>query len=340
MEIKDFQKISKIINNYATKVGLWNSLNQFRNTITQYNQQQQSNPSNAIQLYNNLEQQRQLLINQFIQLEQELKDLKEYKSLKNFKLDELFGDKAIEILNRLKFEIQNSPNVIIPEVTELVNKVTQFQQLFNSMTNVFGNDYEIDIEEEVDNEFVLYFENGANIETLKELSKASQDWQIVVNCLSRLVRDNESETKIISVERGSIILTVSAISAIIYALSNASNKILDVILKVYEVKKKALELKQLKLSAIDDAISILEKQAKLNVISEANTIANELLDEYQWNNAEELFNETKIAVNQAIRKIIRFTNAGGKIETKILNPTEEEEISIKQLKEKTKLFIK
>ncbi len=340
MEIKDFLRIAKIINDFAQKVGLWNSYIQLRNSLTQYNQQFQANPNNQSQLRNNFEQNRQLLLGQLKQLQDELKNLKEIKNIKKLNLDEIFGEKAINSLNTLQFDLQNNPNIIIPKINELITKATQCQQLFNSMNNVFGIDFNIEIEQELNNEFILHFENGANIETLKELSKASQDWQVVVNCMSRLVRDNESEAKIVSVDRGSIILTVTAISAIIYALSNSSNKILDVILKVYEVKKKALELKQLKLSTINDAINILEKQAKLNVVSEANTITDELLEEYKWTNADELFNETKTAVNKAIRRMIRFTNAGGKIETKLINPTAEESESIKQLKEKTKLFIK
>ena len=338
MEVSDLQKIAKLINDFGMKVGLWNSFSQLKNSITQYTQTIQSNPSSVAQYnYSNIESQNLLLIGQLNQLNAELESLREVKIFHKLKLNEIFGIEVIDFLSSINIKNPLYINDIIRKLTEITNKAIQFQNLFNSLNNVLTT--EIIDEIDVYNKFILYFENGANIETLKELSKASNDWQIVVNCLSRLVRDNENETKIISVERGSVILTVTAISAIIYALANASNKILDVILKVYEVKKSALQLKQLKLTTIDDAISLLEKQAKLNVVSEASTIANELLQEFNWSDSEELFNETKIAVNQAIRKIIRFTNAGGKIETHMISPTENEKNLTKQLKLKTKKFI-
>ena len=111
-------------------------------------------------------------------------------------------------------------------------------------------------------------------------------------------------------------MTITATTGIILVLTKAYNSVLDVVLKTYEVKKKALELKSLKLSNLDKAIEILEKQSELNVKLESDRIAKELLAEY-----EDTDKETQNALFLSIRRLVRFINKGGKLEPKLLNET-------------------
>ena len=137
-----------------------------------------------------------------------------------------------------------------------------------------------------------------------------------------------------------MIATLSVSAIIIGAIIRTSNKILDLILKIYDVRKKALELKSMKLDNIAQAIEILEKQSILNISNEAKGIAKELMKEYGWEEGSELFHETETAATKAVRKIIKFQNSGGKIDSKILNPTEEQLSATSTLKEKNIEFLK
>jgi hypothetical protein len=223
-------------------------------------------------------------------------------------------------------------------LTQYIQKLNSYQQFINSLNVVLG-DVEEKFEEDKD-ELIIFFEGGATVENLKELSKVSADWNKIVNCFSRLTKENNTDIYIVSIERGSLIATLSISAAIIGGIIRCSDKVLDLILKVYEVRKKALELKNMKLDGISKAIEILEKQSTLNLSNEAKLIAKELMKEYGWEEGAELFHETENATAKGVKQIIKFQNQGGKVDSRILNPSKEENEIVVGLKEKNIQFLK
>jgi hypothetical protein len=177
-------------------------------------------------------------------------------------------------------------------------------------------------EEDV-NRLDILFDGAARVKTLKELSKESASWNQHIHCFSRLARENDTDANINSVEKGSLLLTVTLAAGTIIAVMKAVDKILDTIMKTYEVKKKSVELKKLKLTYIDDAINLLDKHAKLNISREAEDIANTLINDYNWNENDELYNETKTATKMATKEIMKFINSGGKVDGHIKNNIED-----------------
>lgn len=99
-----------------------------------------------------------------------------------------------------------------------------------------------------------------------------------------------------------------------------------------------MELKQLKLASIESAIEVLEKQAKINLNSEANSIVRELLDEYDWaENAPDSY-ETKTAVTKAVKKLIKFTNSGGQVDARLNVASSEQPNFIEEVRKKNNII--
>lgn len=345
MDIKDLLQVTQTIFEVANRQNYWQTAKQLQSALIQLKnsqrtpQQQPQIQQQSQTIRTNIESQRTNALNILFEIQSSVINLTEIKSYNKSNLQSTFGQGAIDLLERIPRELDSNLDGLFTEINQYNQRVTQSQQFLNSINFVLG-DINTDEQENNIDKFILFFEEGATIESLKELSKASADWNQVVNCFSRLVKDNNTDTKVISAEKGSLILTLTFSTGIIVGLIRASDKVLDVILKGYEIKKKALELKQMKLAAIDDAIKILEKQAKLNVTSESNTIAQELLGEYNWDPQDGLYNETKAAVSQAVRRIIRFQNAGGKIDSKLHQPSEEQKVQTERLKNKNIQFLK
>ncbi len=208
----------------------------------------------------------------------------------------------------------NYNNYLIPYQQKL-SKVNQLR----SASSIYELS-DAKIEEFTSDALALYFREGVAVEYLDELSKSATHWNQIIHCFSRLTSDENNKAKIETIEKGSIIMTITAATTIILALTKASNYALDVILKIYEVKKKSLELKNLKLTNLNEAISLLDKQSELNVQIESDNIASKLLKEY---NILPDDNETKNGLFLSLRRIIRFINAGGKIEPKLLTDSKE-----------------
>lgn len=139
-----------------------------------------------------------------------------------------------------------------------------------------------------------------------------------------LAKENDRTFRIETVERGSIILTLSAIAGIVYAFGKALDQVLDVIKKYYEIKKLAHDAKQLKGGVPEKTIQELEAASKLKVRTETNVTTKQLIEEYGWNSdGEEQRRDVDAAVRIAVRHLLEFVNQGGKVDVKLLAQNEQ-----------------
>jgi hypothetical protein len=342
MEINELYKLTKQVSELSAKNGFVNLIGQLRTSLSQYKQLKSvaAQTPQHVQQVNNVKTAIETNRNQALKLLKEiqnsLQDYKLIKTSKKLKFNNLYGDEVISMLNRIGTDFDLRPDPLIAEITQYQQKLNSYQQFVNSL-NIVLEDLE---ESSGKDELIIFFEGGASVNNLKELSKVSADWNQIVNCFGRLTKENNTDINIVSIERGSLIATVSIASLIIMGIIKCSDKILDLILKIYEIKKKALELKSMKLDSIAAAIEILEKQSTLNLPDGAKIITKELMDEFGWEPSSDLYNETEGATSNAVKKLIQFHNSGGKVDSKILNPNEEQSNSSLSLKEKNIKFLK
>lgn len=220
------------------------------------------------------------------------------------------------------------------ELSQVYNQYSQLTQLNNILKTL-----KLPLLDNNNDILEILFDGAALVENLKDLSKEFSNWNQHIHCFSRLAKENDTEAKINSLEKGSLLLTVTLASGTIIAIMKATDKILDTIIKFYEVKKKSVELKKLNISYIDDAINLLEKHATLNLNRESDNIVESLLIEYNWKEDDELYNETKNGTRTAIKKILKFINKGGKVDGNVKNLTVEQDKNVlKEVKSKNKVI--
>lgn len=314
-------KIVEIANRYAYQT----YLNQFRSAYAQIQQLTKTaqTPQKTQQL-NQYRQQTQTskasLLSAIEKIQGEIKDLRALKIAHQINIDRFFGDAFINLINEIN---ESNIETYYAPLTQIYTQFTQLMQL-SSILSTFNIATADGFEEDV-NRLDILFDGAAMVKTLKELSKESANWNQHIHCFSRLARENDTDANINSVEKGSLLLTVTLASGTIIAIMKAVDKVLDTIMKTYEVKKKSVELKKLKLTYIDDAINLLDKHAKLNINREAEEIADNLMKEYKWDENNELYNETKTATKMATKEIMKFINSGGKVDGHIRNNIEDDQ---------------
>lgn len=345
MEISQFIEFSKKIREISEKVEYQNTLSQLRSVLTQYKNQNSSvnQPNNSIrrqQLLTHkatIEKTTEEALSKLENIQKEISNINFTKVLNSLKIKFLFGDYANSLLEKISKDLEVDFDNIINEFNSYYQKFTAFNQ-FIGKASLFFDDETLEANSPT-NELILIFEGESSVNNLKELSKVSGDWNQIVNCFARLTNDNDTDINIVSIRKGSLIATLSISLGIILGIIKASDKILDLILKIYEVRKKALELKSMKLETIASAIEILEKQSTINLKLQSKEITKELLQEYGWKEKDELFHETKIAVKKAVKKMIEFQNSGGKIDSYLIDATEKDKDDLQILRMKNKKLL-
>lgn len=251
------------------------------------------------------------------------KTAEEDKALRLVNFESLFGSEANELFKRTLKDIYDNPSAVNNTITVYKKELNNIIGLHNSF-NFYRDNIPKGIHNpQDDNLIVINFREHASIENLDELAKHASIWNKVLLGFSILTKENDRSFKIESVEKGSLILTLSAVPAIVLCFGKAAEKVLDVVKKYYEVKIKAAELKALKMPALDQLITDLDNQSNIDVTKEADNISNELIQETSGDD-EEVQGDVTNAVNNAIKEMIKFTNKGGKLEIKLIASNDEQ----------------
>jgi hypothetical protein len=252
-------------------------------------------------------------INIFSLSKEQLNVLEKYNILENIssnaseQISDIFYKQSLDLATILK---------------ELQDRHRNLNQGINKITTLKNSLFEIIEEKDLsffENEAIikLHFENNASIDNIVELKKWSSDWYDILRGIA-LSKDEAPESiKVISAEKGSIIITLGIAYGLVKIISKAILKVLEIIEKSLEIAKKAHELKQLKLTN-QKIIADLEKEAK---DFKKNKIT-EMIDTFLKNNSD---GEKKTAFEKSLKKLIIFTEKGGQVDCFLPSPSEDDD---------------
>jgi hypothetical protein len=310
MNIKDFHKASSFlldILNMTNYVGLFSQFQQAAANIAG-----SPNNSNRLSWETQLETMRQELF-KVINVLPENNSTTARMAFRLLMAENLFGENGRIRINSMMKSISKNPsessqmaNEYHQELTALYQFVNSFQQISNYSQEEFKALDEIE-------GFRIFFQGKVKVEDLDELAKAATKWKQVILSFALVVGETKRDVKVVSAEQGSLILTLVAIGGIVYSMAKGLNEIMDVILKSYDIKKAALELRKLKIGDFEKQIDEIEERSKINVNKTAEEIAHKLMSEHNFDD-ETLRNEATNAASSALRYLIRFLTNGGKIE--------------------------
>jgi hypothetical protein len=215
--------------------------------------------------------------------------------------------------------VQSNPNNAKTQLQQYQSELNRITQLYTSLST-YADKLPLDKVQQTDKDsIIIFFQGGAEIDNLDELAKVSTKWNQNLIAFALLTEENDRTFRIETVERGSIILTLSAMPAIAYGFAKATDKVLDVIKKYYEIKKLAHDAKQLKGIVPEKTIQDLEAASKLKLKAETNEITTQLIEEYGWNaDGKEQRKDVDTAVRLAVRQLLDFVNKGGKLDVKLI----------------------
>lgn len=311
MNIQEFYHVSNKLLTSLTKVNyvhLSSQMTQLVNGLAT-----STTSPNRVNLETQLERTRQEMIKALDEIIPKELSHTENRILDLLNFDSVLGENGKHRINTIVSNIRKKPELskqICSEYQEEFNRVYHFVNSFSELGKTFPKKF---TEVSKIDGFKLFFQKEAEISDLVDLGKVATKWNQIIIAFALLTGENDRQIKIVSAERGSLILTLAAIGGIVYSLAKGLNEIMDVIIKSYEIKKHALELRKLKLEDLQDTIQNLENKAKINVNDTSGRITKNLIEEFPIID-EGIRNETSNALNAALRHILRFLRKGGKIE--------------------------
>ncbi|UTJ07883.1 hypothetical protein [Arcobacter roscoffensis] len=215
------------------------------------------------------------------------------------------GVKEIEnILFKNSLDIKTATSKLNELITEL-NKGSQ--KIRNIKTGLDGI---VEVEDKIKDKTIirLIFDNEASINNVTNLKNWSNEWYEISRGIAMMHDEAPESIEVIGAKKGSIIIELATVALITGTISKIIYEILKVIEKVYDIRKKAEEIKALKLNNQQ-----IEKDLE-NEASHVEEVAIEDIVDLIIKKTEKSDGDKKNALRKSITNLFKFMNKGGKIE--------------------------
>lgn len=207
-------------------------------------------------------------------------------------------------------DIATATNIIKDYSDKIANAQSVLQAIYNTLNPYF----ETHENEELDENEVLmriYFQSGVSINNLIDLKKLSYNWFEISRGIAIALDEAPESFKVIGAKKGSIILDLAVIVGVATTVSKILLEALKVADRVFDIKKKAIEIKSLKLQnkKIEQELNAeahLEKENGIKIIVE------ETIKQLGLNTQNE--GDKVIALEKSVKKLLEFTENGGQVD--------------------------
>ncbi|MGE3975105.1 MAG: hypothetical protein AB7F59_11330 [Bdellovibrionales bacterium] len=226
------------------------------------------------------------------------------------------GLHALKKFNQIFVKHQADPGGAASEVSKLAQEVKALFNRINQLETGLG-ELVRDVEEpQVPSGYSVVqvtFKEEASVDTLVDLRKVSEEWNKAATAFIRITGETVEEPKILSVEQGSLLIEFLLPSGTAACMALAIRQLLAVYEKVLDLKKKALEIENLKLKNKKLAQDI-QTEAEAQITSAAEHISDEILENCNSKNSNQPNNEDRNAVQKALEQIFKFIEKGGEVD--------------------------
>lgn len=248
--------------------------------------------------------------------------LEQIDLLEKLKIKKLFGtegvDKVEDVLYKNALDIATAVSKIQENITQLNNAVARFDQFKKSFSGIYSNEGSDEIEEN-DILMRIYFQGESGINNVADLKKLSSLWYDIGRGVTLANDCSPQDFHIIGAQKGSVILELAAAAAIVTTLSSILLAGLKVTEKVLDILKKVEELKAMKLQN-KSIVGDLEKEAESEKQKGIETIIKETVKQLNIDSKKE--GDKITALEKSIKNLINFTENGGKVD--FIQPNEPE----------------
>jgi septum formation topological specificity factor MinE len=234
--------------------------------------------------------------------------------LDRLNVTDLLGKGGIERVNRIFSDYAIDPGGASIQFQELSQETQALYTQMNTLKKGLGGlveDTNDEVLREGEGKLTLVFQGEATIENLGDLEKYTDEWLKTLRAFSQLVEASAEDPRIISIEKGSLILELAAACAVVIAVARGVKEILEVFEKYLEIRKKALEIRHMKLSN-NKAAEMLEEEAEKTLQDRAKKVAAELVKEHLKNSKDK--GDVRNNISLSLERVFVFVEKGGQID--------------------------
>ena len=301
MQVRELVEVGRFLKTFIQEKQLANQYQQLINAVNQ-----------AAQNLNPQEVQAQLKRLKALHAEAEQRILSpaQSKLMSDYGADRLLGIQAIERLDEIFMRHQAHPQgltealqVMLKETNTLVKRA---DQLVNVLEPMLANLPAGEPSEE-EGRLWLYFDNAMSVNTIDDLEKAAETWKQILHHFSRIPGATAVPARILQIHKYSPLeLEVAASIVLLTPLAMGIQWVLSRIEHIIRICQEAEKLKQLKVKTkiIKDLYADANEQRK-KITAEA---ADEIMTKFKTDN------ETRNAIEQALKKIVSFIEGGGQLD--------------------------
>ena len=239
---------------------------------------------------------------------------------------DIFGEEAIDILEDILYknvlDIATSLSQLNKINTRLDQGIKKLKQIEGGLKGL------VTVKENITDKIIikLHFDNEASIKTITDFKKWSTSWYDISRGITMVHGVAPEDIEVVGANKGSIIIELATVYVITKTISEIILKILQVIEKVFDIRKKAEELKAMKLSNEKIALD-LEKEANHIKKAEIEEIVKEVLT---TNNITD--GDISNNLDRSVTKLLDFIDKGGEVDFTMPDDEKEEDTTIIETK--------
>lgn len=313
MQVRELVQLGAFLREFIQE----NTLEQlYQQLITAVNQAAQNqNPQNVTNFY-------QKLLEVHAEAESRILSPAQSKLIIDYGADKLIGRNASIRIEGIFDSHRGHPQgmvqalqVMMKETTQLASRSNQLVDVLEPMIQKHELDEDLGVNE---GRLWLYFSDAASISTITELENAAETWKEILHNFSRMPNASEDEGRILQMQKHSPLeIEVAANVALLIPLGFGIQWVLSRIEQVIRIFKEAENLKHLKVK------TEIVKALKDDAIEQRQKIAEEAAD--QIKEKYKIDGEVRNAVQQALSKVIKFIEDGGKLDIDLGEPEDNED---------------
>lgn len=274
-----------------------------------------------------------------------------FKALKNVPISQLTRDQ-IEFLTHLGIAeavgiegVNTIEDILYKNVIDVATSASKLQHILQKLNEGIQKSKQIQAgltdcvfeeEYEAENEVLMRvsFTGHALMENVSDFKSWGNVWYDIGRGIAMVHNASPEEVKIVGATKGSIVIELAVIAKIAATASGIILAALKVAEKVLDIKKKAEELKGLKLKN-DKVIKDLEKEAENEKKSGIKEITVNITGELKIKKDGE--GDKVKALDTAVKNLVNFVEEGGIVD--FIEPEDAEDIDENQANENQKLRV-
>ena len=241
------------------------------------------------------------------------------------------GTEGIELVEDTLFKNALDIATAAQRIQQAIQEISQGIQWSQQEKELLTKIIETEEVSEIGDQVLLrvHFTREAHLSNLTELKDWGKTWWEIGRGIGMAHGEAPENISVVGASKGSIIVSLLSAYAIAKTASGIIMEALKVIEKVYDIKKKAQEVKALEL-ANDEAEKSLEEAAETEKQNGVENIINHTIDEIGLDRNKE--GDKVNELSSAVRKLVDFVEKGGEVD--FVLPDEEEELEEGEADEK------